>query len=86
MGQAPPIPHQGHTHTYSLLSTGEQNWAHPNGLRAFPCSPQSGEVRRGVLDQLYVSEAETTLSAGPMETRDGPSTASRLVQDPRGLG
>lgn len=34
-----------------------------------------------MLDQLYVSEAETTLSAGPVETRDGPSTASRLVQD-----
>ncbi|XP_006531020.2 piezo-type mechanosensitive ion channel component 1 isoform X4 [Mus musculus] len=34
-----------------------------------------GEVRRGVLDQLYVGEDEATLS-GPMETRDGPSTAS----------
>ncbi|XP_029388286.1 piezo-type mechanosensitive ion channel component 1 isoform X3 [Mus pahari] len=34
-----------------------------------------GEVRRGVLDQLYVSEDDTTLS-GPVETRDGPSTAS----------
>uniref|UniRef100_A0A8C6W8Y4 Piezo-type mechanosensitive ion channel component 1 n=1 Tax=Nannospalax galili TaxID=1026970 RepID=A0A8C6W8Y4_NANGA len=36
---------------------------------------RGGEVHRGVLDQLYVSEAETTLP-GPMETRDGPSTAS----------
>uniref|UniRef100_UPI0039658D04 Piezo-type mechanosensitive ion channel component 1 n=1 Tax=Mus musculus TaxID=10090 RepID=UPI0039658D04 len=34
-----------------------------------------GEVRRGVLDQLYVGEDEATLS-GPVETRDGPSTAS----------
>ncbi|XP_034378846.1 piezo-type mechanosensitive ion channel component 1 isoform X2 [Arvicanthis niloticus] len=36
---------------------------------------RGGEVHRGVLDQLYVSEDETTLS-GPVETRDGPSTAS----------
>ncbi|XP_028736679.1 piezo-type mechanosensitive ion channel component 1 isoform X1 [Peromyscus leucopus] len=37
---------------------------------------RGGEVHRGVLDQLYMSEAETTLPAGPTETRDGPSTAS----------
>lgn len=64
----------------------EQSWAHLKGLRVSPCSLQGGEVHRGVLDQLYMSEAETTLPAGPTETRDGPSTASRLVQGPRGLG
>ncbi|XP_020029137.2 piezo-type mechanosensitive ion channel component 1 isoform X2 [Castor canadensis] len=36
---------------------------------------RGGEVHRGVLDQLYVSEVETALSA-PQEARDGPSTAS----------
>lgn len=63
----------------------EQSWANPRGLRASPSSLQGGEVHRGVLDQLYVSEDENTLS-GPMETKDGPSTASRSVQGPRGWG
>lgn len=63
----------------------KQSWANLRGLRASPSSLQVGEVRRGVLDQLYVSEEETTLS-GPVETRDGPSTASRLVWGPKGLG
>lgn len=62
-----------------------QSWANPSGLRESPYSLQGGEVHRGVLDQLYASEEETILS-GPMESRDGPSTASRSVQGPRGLG
>jgi hypothetical protein len=48
-----------------------------------PHALQGGEVHRGVLDQLYVSEVETALSA-PQEARDGPSTASRQVEGPRG--
>ncbi|KAG3256695.1 piezo type mechanosensitive ion channel component 1, transcript variant X2 [Ictidomys tridecemlineatus] len=36
---------------------------------------RGGEVHRSVLDQLYVSAAETTLP-GPPEARDGPSTVS----------
>ncbi|XP_047383730.1 piezo-type mechanosensitive ion channel component 1 isoform X2 [Sciurus carolinensis] len=36
---------------------------------------RGGEVHRGVLDQLYVSAAETT-QPGPREARDQPSTVS----------
>ncbi|ELK00499.1 Protein FAM38A [Pteropus alecto] len=40
---------------------------------------RGGEVHRGVLDQLYSSEAEAT-PTGPSEARDAPSTASRDLE------
>lgn len=75
-------PHTSSRPRPYLLSTCGTELGQSQRPESFSYSLQGGEVHRGVLDQLYVSEDETTLS-GLVETRDGPSTASRLVQ---GLG
>lgn len=53
----------------------EQSWGHFHCPEALICL-QSGEVHRGVLDQLYSSEAEA-MPTGPSEARDAHSTVSR---------
>lgn len=82
VGATIPRPHHTpatmHCHTALPLCLPHPLLPHTGRTTSLPslCALQGREVHRGVLDQLYSSEAEA-MPTGPSEARDVPSTASR---------